>query len=312
MTYKDAFFDPSISWAQLIEEVQIPKKLYKYQSFYTESGLENQFWMNNMQGEFHLSLGSEFEDANDCKPYICKADVKRHLHNFLKSMNEEQEQINSVIQQFETAFNENSIERIVNNYQSTIRIGCFTDSFKNDQMWSKYATCYRGYCIEYDTSKAELFTLSMLPVLYIFNQYNLSISYANSLILECCRQGKKRSEEEQLEIYKGIYEKISKITYIPIFLKNEDKWSFEKEYRMFILNNRTTKDGVLRMKDVLDEKHNINLSKAVKAIYLGKNFYENENADILYDKLLSIQKSKTGMVFDIYKMNQFGIAEKQA
>ena len=138
----------------------------------------------------------------------------------------------------------------------------------------------------------------------------MSTNFACSLILECCRQGKKRSEEEQLRTFGGIYERVIKTAYIPLFLKNAEKWSFEREYRMFILKHRSTPNGMLRMEDVLDENYNIDLSKAIKAVYLGADFDKNENADKLYDAILDIRKKQRDL-FDIYKIDASGIARKQ-
>lgn len=33
-------------------------------------------------------------------------------------------------------------------------------------MWSHYANYHKGFCIEYDTSKSELFEKYMLPIIY--------------------------------------------------------------------------------------------------------------------------------------------------
>jgi hypothetical protein len=306
----EALLNPNISWSQLINGIDIPDKLYKYQYFSTSKGEENKYWKNNIQGEFHLSLGCEFEDMNDCKPYIQKTDVKEYLTDFLKAMNVEPVKIISAIKQFEDVFNEKIQNEIVNNYQKMIRIGCFTDSYQNEKMWKKYSNSNQGFCIEYNTKKESLFSHSMLPVIYTKEQYNMSYNYACSLILEFCRKGKNRSEEEQLQLYKSIYEKVIKTAYVPIFLKDDEKWSFEREYRLFFLKNRNTTNGMLRMDEVLDENYNIDLSKCITAIYLGKDFYSNENADELYKIILDI-RNKKDVRFDIYKMNEYGIAEKQ-
>ena len=64
MSYKDALMAPDISWNQLTATVTITSKLYKYQNFYTDVGKKNPFLEKNMNDEFHLSLGCEFEDIN--------------------------------------------------------------------------------------------------------------------------------------------------------------------------------------------------------------------------------------------------------
>lgn len=310
MSYVDALLSPDISWETLIEAVTIPEKLYKYQFFYSKDRKENKYWKNNMQGEFHLSLGREFEDINDCRPYINKKDVEQYLVDFFKLMDAENVNSISAIKQFNERFDENNIARIVQNYQSKIRIGCFTDSFENRKMWEKYSNNSTGFCIEYDIKKSELFSSSVLPVLYTTKQYNMSKNYACSFILELCQQAKKRSEQEQLRIYQDNFRKMIKTAYIPVFLKDRDKWLFEREYRMFILKRRKTQNGWLRMEKILDKNYNIDLSKAIKAIYLGENFHKNENADELYNDILNICNDQ-GNLFEIYKIDSYGIAQRQ-
>ena len=117
---------------------------------------------------------------------------------------------------------------------------CFTISSDNITMWEKYANNETGFCLQYSTKKNNLFMNSTLPVLYSEKPYNSSLLLASQIILESCRQVKERSQEEQLEIYRPIYEKILKTAYINVFIKEKIKWEFEQEYRMFLLNNRNT------------------------------------------------------------------------
>lgn len=306
MLYKDALMSPDISWNQLSEKVIIPSKLYKYQYFYTDVGKKNPFWEKNMNGEFHLSLGCEFEDVNDCKPYISKTDVKKYLVEFYEAMKVEHKIIDNTMRQFETKFTDEIIDGVIRNYQSQIRIGCFTNSFQNNEMWEKYADNKKGFCIEYDTCKNDLFCISTLPVCYTSEKYNLSMTYAYSIILECCKIGKHRNDQEHFNIYQKIYEKIIKTAYIPLFLKEKEKWCFEHEYRMFILKNRNTTRGMLKMNQVLDKNFNINLFAAISAIYLGENFYDNENSSDILRIIKEIAMRKN---IPLYKMNGI-IAEK--
>ena len=39
-------------------------------------------------------------------------------------------------------------------------------------MWSHYANYHKGFCIEYDTSKSELFEKYMLPIIYKKDRYD--------------------------------------------------------------------------------------------------------------------------------------------
>ena len=56
---------------------------------------------------------------------------------------------------------------------------------------------------------------------------------------------------------------------------------------------------------------NIDLSKSIKAIYLGVDFDKNKKAEKLYEIILDIRNSNEEVKFDIYRMNRYGVAEKQ-
>ncbi|WP_026893297.1 hypothetical protein [Lacrimispora aerotolerans] len=188
-----------------------------------------------MKGTFHLSLGSEFEGKNDCKPYIDIDQVSCFIENFLFRIKIENNKIEDIRMQLAKNITNNSLDNIASNYLTSIKIGCFTTNADNNMMRSKYACFRKGYCIEYNTEGNILFRNSTLPLVYRNIPYDSSISFANQLILECCREGKNRTIEEQLEIYLSIYEKIMKTTYILIFLKKRENWSLRKNTECFCL-----------------------------------------------------------------------------
>lgn len=297
MRYEEALFSPDISWDLLTQGVKIPKKLYKYQGFYRSDGTDNPYWEENMKGAFHLSLGCEFEDTADCKPFFDIQFIKNHINNFLISMSVEEDMRKSILLQLDKAITEEITKQIESNYQNEIRIGCFTYRSDNDRMWDKYADMKKGYCIEYNTNKNKLFELSTLPVLYSNTPYDNSLTLANALILECNRIAKQRTDKEDLEVFKSIYSKIMKTAYIPVFIKQKAVWEFEEEYRLFLLKNRHTRDGMIRMEQFLDSNFNINLSDAISAIYLGECFDNNKRSAELLKKIIDISKEKNISVY---------------
>lgn len=155
-----------IGWDLLAQKYPPNKKLYKYQGFYTQEGIANPYWQSNMNGTFHMSLAREFEDINDCRPTIKIQSTKKIIEDFLRRFCNDQGKIKNIIDTFDSEIADEAIKKIESNYQSEIRIGCFTDSPNNLKMWDKYSDCGKGYCIEYDTSKHDLFKLSTLRVLY--------------------------------------------------------------------------------------------------------------------------------------------------
>jgi hypothetical protein len=290
-TYEDVMLDPSISFNTMIEYQTMPEHLYKYQSFYTNDMQENKYWKDNIRGTFHLSLGREFEDYNDCKPYMNKQEISSFIENFLRngsSYKPSDNEIKAICTALDNTLTQDYFEGVISNYQSDIRIGCFTESSDNFIMWEKYSSSKTGFCLEYSTSKNDLFMHSTLPVLYSDQPYNCSLSLSTFLILESYRRGKGRGQEEQLEIFRSLYEKGLKTAYVPLFIKEKGKWSFEEEYRMFLLKNRNTQIGLLRAEDILDENSNINLSNAITAIYLGENFDMNPNHIMIKNEILQI------------------------
>lgn len=292
MTYKEALFNPSIPFNAIIENQTMPKYLYKYQCFYSEKLLENKFWKENIKGCFHLSLGSEFEDKNDCRPYFNKKKIIKMLCDYLKSSKQlSEEQIKKVLTQINNELKPEYFERVAMNYQNQIRIGCFTKSSDNNAMWEKYSNKETGFCIEYETYKNQLFMHSTLPVLYLETPYDISLSLVSHILINSYQKAHNLSDEEKNKRFEQIHKKSLKVGYMPIFIKEKKKWSFEQEYRMFLLKNRNTAIGKLKAEEILDEKSNIDLSNAITAIYLGARFDENKNYDEIKEKVIQIVQS---------------------
>lgn len=284
-SYEEILLDASISYDEIISRLHMPQYLYKYQCFYSPKMVENKHWRDNLRGTFHLSLGKEFEDQNDCKPYINKTEVCHSIKKFLSNFGVAQKEIQNILLGLDNVLTKEYFEGVTSNYQSEIRVGCFTASSDNNDLWKKYSNDETGYCLEYKTSKSHLFKHSTLPVLYSDQPYNSSLTLANALILEAVQQGKNRTLPDQLAIYESVYAKIAKTAYVPLFIKEMNKWSFEEEYRLFLLKTRNTSIGLLKAEDFLDAKANINLSSAITTIYLGKRFNANANYKILKEEI---------------------------
>lgn len=116
MEYEMALISPNVSWDEMIQGVRIPETLYKYQNFYNENGMENLYWELNMSGEFHMSLGHEFEDMNDCKPFFDKQWIKQYIDKFLISMSVEKETRQEICLQLDDAITEKTMKQIASNY----------------------------------------------------------------------------------------------------------------------------------------------------------------------------------------------------
>ena len=272
MDYEHKLRDKNIPLNVIINETKIPSLLYKYQSFYSSSGCENKYWRENIKGAFHLSLASEFEDDDDCKPSISKDTIfKNTVASDAKRSIEQDEYINSV----------------QNNYQNNIRIGCFTTSHDNNDMWEKYGDHSKGFCIEYDTSKNYLFEYSTLPVCYSETPFDIAESILQMVQISYYAQKRHLPDNIAAFLFSNSYEKIIKQSTVPIFIK-KTYWKFEDEYRMFILKHRKTDIGELEADKILDSQFNIDLSNAITGIYLGNNFKSNNNYEKILKEMLTI------------------------
>lgn len=288
MEYKDLLFDPDISWDRVTQCFPPPAKLYKYQSFVTQEKRENPYWMVNMCGQFHTSQVRDFEDKLDCSPSFNQKRVTEYIDGLLKAAHTTEIKRRNVLLSVERAINPDYLSRVEKNYQKDIQIGCFTDSADNEAMWDKYSCDKTGFCIEYATQKNRLLRSSTLPVVYENDPYDSSLMLASMIILCSIKAGLL---DPMLTEYETEYARLLKTTYIPLFIK-KPSWAFEREYRMFLLKHRSTREGMLTNQDYLDSNGNIDLSDAVTAIYLGQNFENNQNAPQLRAQIISICKEK--------------------
>ena len=291
MSYKDVLFSADIPWDSMTNNIPVPPRLYKYQGFITEDGSQNVYWRMNMRGQFHTSRGNEFEDTMDCRPSFSQERVLSYIEDILKVCCVSDDERNNVLLRLKSSVNQEYFQCIEKNYRNNIQIGCFTDSSNNNEMWNKYSHNKAGFCIEYTTKNNPLFRLATLPVLYENMPYDLSLTLAEIIVLDLVGQAKKRSTEENSKVFEILYSRILKTAYIPLFMKHTS-WSFEKEYRMFLLRHRLTREGMLASQDYMDSNGNIDLSDAVTAIYLGQNFENNQNAPQLRAQIISICKEK--------------------
>lgn len=216
----------------------------------------------------------------DCKPYFNIEKVKAYISNFLKK---------DIFEEDTSAELKNSFIEVQKNYQNYFFIGCFTDSPDNHEMWKKYSNNSTGFCVEYSTLGNNIFTHNMLPVYYTDNDYDCSLAFADWLILQANRTAKNRTLYEDVKVMGHIYNRVSKASMIPIFLKKR-KWQFESEYRVFF-----TKSMIKKNEIEIDQNRNINISRAINAIYLGDEFDIKNNQEIFKNLLGIIKKQNISL-----------------
>ncbi len=289
MSYKDAVLSPSIPWDKVRNNfVKMPAQLYKFQSFYDSSNHENPYWRSNMGGAFHMSLGRDFSDQNDCNPNTNEISVEKEIRNDFKNLNVPENKIDEILAHLNKKELSDQIAETVENYRSQIRIGCFTKTYQNREMWKIYSDNNKGYCIEYNTNECQLFYENTYPVIYSDESYDFTRTY----VMCAFYNSVCKDEDKYFDNIKDTMQNfIRKLTYVPVLIKERKPYDFEKEYRMFLTQSEASVN--------LNKNFNLNLFKAVSAIYLGTEFYKNDNAEAIKKEVLEIAKEQK---LNVYQM----------
>ena len=88
----------------------------------------------------------------------------KHTENIVKVQNQNIERQKKEIDKV--------VRELLGKNQRDTLVSCFTEKKDSILMWSYYTENHKGFCIEYDTAKAEIFHQQVLPVIYDDNRYN--------------------------------------------------------------------------------------------------------------------------------------------
>lgn len=142
--------------------MEIPKRLYKYESF-------NEFSLRNLKKQcLYFANPSSFNDPYDCailaelsdltveqiedfkNSYINNEKTPDHVKNYMKISTNQfiGDNLKSTIS--------DELNKIRERVYPSIGITCFSESNSDLLMWSHYGGKYKGFCLEFD-SECELF-----------------------------------------------------------------------------------------------------------------------------------------------------------
>lgn len=189
-SFEDIRFDEFKERIESKNELGImPSSFYRYRVFNenTISEILNQ----------HIFLASpnKFDDIYECKYFYTP--FGRHSKNE-KKMDWRKQETKKIIDDL------NSF------YDTSLRIGCLTQTYSNIPMWYYYADRHKGICIKYSTKNLVLDDL-FLPVIYPKSREASYFSFF--------------PDEKQRKCS----------AYLNALIKNES-WSFEKEWRLIRYN----------------------------------------------------------------------------
>jgi hypothetical protein len=138
--------------------MSIPKKLYKYESFTTQS------IANLKNGEIYFSLTSQFNDPFDCSLPIRFDLTLDNIDTFRDVFVKLGRFPEQTIEQFNSMNNESLFQLLNETMNEALSkrlegkgVSCFSSENDNLLMWSHYGAKHTGFCLEFDT-KAEPFS----------------------------------------------------------------------------------------------------------------------------------------------------------
>lgn len=267
--------------------VEVPKKLYRYNSFSAvrehfkdlgnNSEVDKEKWrFAVLDGYIFPTSPFYFNDPYDCdvcidSSFLLGDDFKRVVLSVIKKYcKPNRVDINRIMlsdnlledarivlahhgMDISEGINRR-FEEILVGYGSKIKeylkVVCFSEYPDSILMWSHYAYYHTGFCIEYDLTENEVFKDSIKPVKYT------SIRAVAD----------KNSHNKQ-----GWF--------IDASLIKSDVWSYEHEWRIVIPDITKLPDKPVKESDYDD--FYINVKKDITAVYLGAKAPEDKIAEVL-------------------------------
>lgn len=148
-------------------ELKKHKFLYRYRTFNKFPDCYktlSEFLEDELKGEVYLSTPDGFNDPLDCLIFfdVNKISEEDRLITVLANKNEKDKK--EILEELRKEYN---FFKIQEGYKKDVRCACFTESNKNILMWSHYADCHKGFCIQYNTERIESrIKNNLFPVLY--------------------------------------------------------------------------------------------------------------------------------------------------
>ncbi len=161
----------------------------------------------------------------------------------------------------------------IKQFKSFLVVSSFTEDYKSILMWSHYASCHKGFCIEYDLSKVDkknVLFKSMYPVIYKKRFFDITSRFKNSFEVDSEALGPIRIEAT---------------------LTKALEWSYEKEWRLIMDSSFSGPSKFL----------------PIWAIYCGTKMSEDNKR-----KLYELGQSKSVPVYDMVMVeNEFTLKRRR-
>lgn len=140
------------------------EKLYKFISFNSDKKLNAEKINTFAKGDLYASSPLYFNDPYDCELSFNILenydDFKELIFKELNLNREERRKIKKKQMEKDIREFQKEISKDWEKFKKEIAVCCFTEYIDNFLMWSHYANCYNGICLEYDKSEIKDYLLA--------------------------------------------------------------------------------------------------------------------------------------------------------
>lgn len=213
----------------VLEKMQNKKivNLYKYISFGENEKLNDRKIETIKNSSVYMSSPLAFNDPYDCE---LSFNIMDDLDDFLKIvLNRNQRRTIEHNKRLQNKVNgdanqlQDTLVAEWDKLKKEIQVACFCEEVDNFLMWSHYANCYNGICLEYDIKK----------IMNEINKHNLAlfpVMYTDNLI-------KAREFLNKEELFQNKPSKFYRAAIRAVISKHL-QWNYENEWRMINIGKK--------------------------------------------------------------------------
>ena len=106
--------------------------------------------------------------------------------------------------------------RVISKTNTLFRVGCLCTDYRNALMWSHYADCHKGFCVEYDFSAIDDSNTTGLPMPVVYSDVRPQFPWENAIV-----RSAESTARATAHLMVGV-------------LTKDKRWEYENEWRFLI------------------------------------------------------------------------------
>lgn len=214
---------------------------YKYKSFTDDDGNDISQWTFDslIHKYFYFSRPEQLNDPLDCKvlnEYNANDDI---IENWIsKSPSRHFLTVDSIRQRIDSRKFQNSMESSARKDEQHFHVLSLTDSWQNLHMWEKYASCFEGICIGYNSSFTDEYNYHYIEVNAIIKDVPIVESFRNiddKGYFELQKVQYDNDGKHKYNVFKSD-DKANRDNIAYALLHKTEAWKEENEYRKIIVD----------------------------------------------------------------------------